>query len=50
VDNVLFETDFPHPVCLYAIDDMDKAMSGLSESEKIKVLSGNAARIYNISV
>jgi predicted TIM-barrel fold metal-dependent hydrolase len=50
VDNVLFETDFPHPVCLYPIDDMDKAMSGLSEAEKVKVLSGNAAKVYNISV
>jgi predicted TIM-barrel fold metal-dependent hydrolase len=50
VDNVLFGTDFPHPVCLYPIDDMDKAMAGLSEAEKVKVLSGNAAKVYNISV
>lgn len=50
VDNVLFETDFPHPVCLYPIDDMDKALAGLNEAEKVKVLSGNAARAYNISV
>jgi uncharacterized protein len=50
VDNVLFETDFPHPVCLYPIDDMDEAMAGLSEAEKVKVLSGNAARVYRIAV
>lgn len=50
VDNVLFETDFPHPVCLHPIDDMDKAMADLSEAEKIKVLSGNAAKLYNITV
>ena len=50
VDNVLFETDFPHPVCLYPIDDMDKAMAGLNEAEKVKVLSGNAAKVYNIAV
>ncbi|HEY3696701.1 amidohydrolase family protein [Phenylobacterium sp.] len=50
VDNVMFETDFPHPICLYPIDDMDKAMSGLTEEEKVKVLSGNAARVYNIEV
>ena len=50
VDNVLFETDFPHPVCLYPIDDMDKAMAGLTESEKVKVLSGNAVKVYNISI
>jgi predicted TIM-barrel fold metal-dependent hydrolase len=50
VDNVMFETDFPHPVCLYVIDDMDAAMVGLTEAEKVKVLSGNAARVYNIAV
>jgi predicted TIM-barrel fold metal-dependent hydrolase len=50
VDNVMFETDFPHPVCLHPIDDMDKALAGLSEGEKVKVLYGNAARVYNISV
>jgi predicted TIM-barrel fold metal-dependent hydrolase len=50
VDNVLFETDFPHAICLYPIDDMDKAMSGLTEEEKVKVLSGNAAKVYNIEL
>src|SRR5262249_10348075 len=48
--NVLFDTDFPHPICLYPIDDMDAALLGLTEAEKVKVLSGNAARVYNISV
>jgi predicted TIM-barrel fold metal-dependent hydrolase len=50
VDNVLFETDFPHPICLYPIDNMDAAMGGLTEEEKVKVLSGNAAKLYNIPV
>jgi predicted TIM-barrel fold metal-dependent hydrolase len=50
VGNVMFETDFPHPVCLYPIDDMDAAMQGLSEDEKVKVLSGNASRVYKIAV
>jgi uncharacterized protein len=50
VDNVLFETDFPHPVCLYPVDDMDAALAGLTETEKVKVLSGNAAKLYNIAV
>ncbi len=50
VDNVLFETDFPHPVCLYPIDNMDAALSGLTEEEKVKVLSGNAAKLYKIAV
>jgi predicted TIM-barrel fold metal-dependent hydrolase len=50
VDNVLFETDFPHPVCLFPVDDVDTAMDGLTEAEKVKVLSGNAAKLYNISI
>jgi predicted TIM-barrel fold metal-dependent hydrolase len=50
VDNVLFETDFPHPVCLFPIDDIDQALAGLTEAEKVKILSGNAARVYNIAV
>ena len=50
VDNVLFETDFPHPICLYPIDDIDTALGDLTEEEKVKVLSGNAGRLYNIKV
>lgn len=50
VDNVLFETDFPHPVCLYPIDDMDVALAGLTEEEKVKALAGNAAKLYNIAI
>ncbi|GIX29697.1 MAG: amidohydrolase [Porticoccaceae bacterium] len=48
VDNVLFETDFPHPICLYPVDDMDAALAGLSEAEKRKVLAENAAALYRI--
>jgi predicted TIM-barrel fold metal-dependent hydrolase len=29
---------------------MDKAMAGLTEEEKVKVLSGNAAKVYNIKL
>ena len=50
VDNVMFETDFPHPVCLYPIDNFEDAMGDLSEAEKVKVLSGNAARVYKIDL
>ena len=48
IDNVMFETDFPHPTCLYPIDDMTKAFEGLGEADIRKVLSGNAARVYNL--
>jgi predicted TIM-barrel fold metal-dependent hydrolase len=50
VDNVMFETDFPHPTCLYPIDDVEKAMADLTEEERVKVLSGNAERVYNLPV
>ncbi|MDE2404714.1 MAG: amidohydrolase [Sphingomonadales bacterium] len=50
VGNVLFETDYPHPICLYPVDNMDTALDGLSEAEKNLVLSGNAARVYNIAI
>jgi uncharacterized protein len=50
VDNCLFETDFPHPICLYPVDSMDTALKGLTEEEIGKVLLGNAARVYNIAV
>jgi predicted TIM-barrel fold metal-dependent hydrolase len=47
-DNVMFETDFPHPTCLYPVDDIVEAFHGLSEENIQKVLSGNAARVYNL--
>jgi predicted TIM-barrel fold metal-dependent hydrolase len=50
VDNVLFETDFPHPTCLYPVDRVTQALGGLARDEIAKVLSGNAAKVYNIAV
>ncbi len=49
VENCLFETDYPHPICLYPVDNMDTALEGLTEEEKVKILYGNAARLYNIT-
>jgi uncharacterized protein len=50
VDNVLFETDYPHPTCLYPIDDLASAFTGLSIEERTKVLYGNAAKLYRLNV
>jgi predicted TIM-barrel fold metal-dependent hydrolase len=50
VENVMFETDFPHPICLYPIDDVDGAMTDLTEAEKDLVMYGNAARVYKLDV
>ena len=54
VDNVLFETDFPHPTCLYP-----QPLLGISEvfreqdvapETRAKIIGGNAARVYNIDL
>lgn len=52
VDNVLWETDFPHPVCLYpdALNYVAPAAEAFSAEERRKIFGGNAARIYNLPV
>ncbi|MBV1917291.1 MAG: amidohydrolase [Sphingomonadaceae bacterium] len=51
-DNIMFETDFPHPACLYpnGLDYLVDAIAEMTEQERFKVFSGNAARIYNIDI
>ena len=51
-DNIMFETDFPHPTCLYpkALDHAVHTLEGLTFETKRKLLSGNAARVYSIPV
>ena len=49
-DNILFETDFPHPTCLYP-DPLAHAEIGLadvSSDVRRKLLSTNAAELYRI--
>lgn len=50
VDNVMFETDFPHPTCLYpeALNYVATAANELTVEERRKIFGGNAARVYNI--
>jgi len=50
--NILFETDFPHPTCLYpdALHYIDAAAAEFTPAERAQVFGGNAARIYNIPV
>lgn len=50
IDNVLFETDFPHPTSLYPFDDLEGRLGDLTREERQKVLSGNAARLYRIAI
>lgn len=50
VDNCLFETDFPHPTSLYPIDNLEERLSSLTQEDRAKVLSLNAAKLYGIAV
>lgn len=50
VDNCMFETDFPHPTSLFPIDNLEARLSSLTAEERAKVLSLNAAKLYNIAV
>lgn len=50
IDNVLFETDFPHPTSLYPFDDLEARLGDLTYEERAKVLSLNSAKLYKIPV
>jgi predicted TIM-barrel fold metal-dependent hydrolase len=49
-DNVLFETDFPHPTCLYPapLESIEEKMLALRPESRRKVLGENAARLYRL--
>jgi predicted TIM-barrel fold metal-dependent hydrolase len=50
VDNVMFETDFPHATCLYPnpLKSAAEALEGTSEDFRRKVIGGNAVKLYNL--
>ena len=49
-DNVLFETDYPHPVCLYGNvrEKIDAGLGSVEPAVRNKLLFDNAARLYGI--
>ncbi len=49
-DNIMFETDFPHPTCLYPdpLKSAEENMRELSATAQRKILGENAARLYHI--
>jgi predicted TIM-barrel fold metal-dependent hydrolase len=49
-DNIMFETDFPHPTCLYPdpLKTAEGNMRGLSETTQRKILGDNAKQLYRI--
>ena len=51
-DTVMFETDYPHPTCLYpdALNYIATAAAEFTPDERRKVFGGNAAKLYKIPV
>ncbi|MFK7894939.1 MAG: amidohydrolase family protein [Myxococcota bacterium] len=51
-DNVLFETDFPHPTCLYpnVQEYIAEVSADWTETRKRKILQDNAAALYKIDL
>jgi predicted TIM-barrel fold metal-dependent hydrolase len=51
-DNLLFETDFPHPTCLYpgVQEYLAEITADWSETTRRKILQDNAAALYKIEL
>ena len=51
-DHLMFETDFPHPTCVYpdGLEYADAALAGVGDAEVAGIMGLNAARLYNIAV
>jgi predicted TIM-barrel fold metal-dependent hydrolase len=49
-DNIMFETDFPHPTCLYpgALQYIENVALGFTPEERSKVFGGNAVKLYKL--
>ena len=49
-DNILFETDFPHPTCLYPkpLETVQDKMATLSPEARAKILGENARKLYRL--
>lgn len=52
VDNVMFETDFPHPTSLYpgVQEHLKNVLGGHSHEVRKKVLQDNPVRLYNLPI
>ncbi len=51
-ERVLFETDYPHPICLYGAEvreKIDAAFGDLPEATRRRILFDNAAELYGVA-
>ncbi len=51
-DNVLFETDFPHPTCLYPrpLEYLTPMLAQMTMEDRRKVFQTNAEKLYNLDL
>ena len=49
-DSILFETDFPHPTCMYPspLQTVEAKMATLAPATRAKIMGGNARSLYRI--
>lgn len=49
-DNILFETDFPHPTCLYPnpLQSVAEKMATLAPDTRRKIMGENARQLYRL--
>ncbi len=49
-DSILFETDFPHPTCLYPspLESVEAKMATLPADTRAKIMGENARRLYRL--
>jgi predicted TIM-barrel fold metal-dependent hydrolase len=49
-DNILFETDYPHPTCLYPdpLQSVEAKMARLEPATRAKILGENARKLYRL--
>jgi len=52
IDNIMFETDYPHPTCLFGSEvqeSLDQNLTALSPDDREKIAFRNAMRCFNLT-
>jgi predicted TIM-barrel fold metal-dependent hydrolase len=51
IDNIMWESDFPHPTCTWPESRkyIKDSMEGWTDEERRKVLVDNAVRVFNLN-
>jgi predicted TIM-barrel fold metal-dependent hydrolase len=50
IDNIMWESDFPHPTCTWPDSQtyIERSLDGVPENERRKILVDNAVRVFNL--